>query len=103
VVDRDTAAQIPAATTPVVTPAGNQAAGSAPAEVTAKDKRSRLIDHSKRLYAIIVALAVADACRTLFPFTFSFLPTNSLVLFLSFLVTVVPIFQGFDRSLDIKY
>ena len=46
---------------------------------------------------------MADACRTLFPFTFSFPPTNSLVLFLTFLVTVVPIFQGFDRSLDIKY
>ena len=72
-------------------------------EVTVKDRRGRLLDHSKRVYSIIVGLAIADACRTLFPFDFSHGLSNSLVLFLTFVVTVVPIYQGFDRSLDIKY
>ena len=59
------------------------------------------IDHAKRLYSIVVALAVAEACKRLFPF--DSWNSTTFVLFCAFLVTIIPIFQGFDRSLDIKY
>jgi len=72
-----------------------------PDEVTPKEKRGRVIDHAKRLYSIVVGLAVAEACKRLFPF--DSWNSTTFVLFCTFLVTIIPIFQGFDRSLDAKY
>jgi len=69
--------------------------------VTPKEKRGRVVDHAKRLYSIVVGLAVAEACKQLFPS--DSWNSTTFVLFCTFLVTIVPIFQGFDRSLDIKY
>ena len=61
--------------------------------------RARLIDHFKRAYQIIVGLAITLACTKLF----SSESTLSFWLFCTFFVTVVPIFHGGDRSLDVKY
>lgn len=65
--------------------------------------RSRLIDHFKRLYSIIVGLAITEGCRKLLPFDAAHFSFPSLWMFCAFLVTVVPLFQGGDRSLDLKY
>jgi hypothetical protein len=69
-------------------------------------ERSRLIDHFKRAYQIIVGLAITLACTKLvpegIPSSRIFLDT-SFWLFCTFFITVVPIFHGGDRSLDIKY
>jgi cytochrome bd-type quinol oxidase subunit 2 len=71
-------------------------------DVAARD-RSRLIDHFKRLYTIIAGLAITEACRKLMPIDPDTFRASSLWMFLAFLVTIVPIFQGGDRSLDLKY
>ena len=69
---------------------------------TAPPERSRLVDHFKRGYQIIVGLSITLACGKLFC---SGTPVidSKLWMFLTFFVTIVPIFQGGDRSLDIKY
>ena len=65
-------------------------------------ERTRLVDHFKRAYQIIVGLSITLACTKLFPaFTLSI--DMSFWLFCIFFITVVPVFQGGDRSLDIKY
>ncbi len=61
--------------------------------------RARLIDHFKRAYQIIVGLAITLACTKLFT-SGSWL---TFWLFSIFFITVVPIFHGGDRSLDVKY
>jgi hypothetical protein len=67
-------------------------------------ERSRLIDHFKRAYQIIVGLAITLACTKLFPNDIPNIPSDvSFWLFCTFFITVVPIFHGGDRSLDIKY
>ncbi len=60
--------------------------------------RARLIDHFKRVYQIVVGLAITLACSKLFTGD-----KITLCLFFVFLITVVPIFHGGDRSLDLKY
>ncbi|HEX8168026.1 MAG TPA: hypothetical protein VF601_19835 [Beijerinckiaceae bacterium] len=67
------------------------------------DQRARLIDHFKRVYTIVVGLSITEACKRLFPFDFSDALNPSVLMFVTFLVTVVPIFHGGDRSLDVKY
>jgi hypothetical protein len=66
-------------------------------------ERSRLIDHFKRAYQIIVGLAITLACTKLFPSGIATAPDVTLWLFGIFFITVVPIFHGGDRSLDVKY
>lgn len=67
-------------------------------------ERSRLVDHFKRAYQIVVGLSITLACTKLFPTGFVQFPLDtSFWLFCAFFVTVVPIFHGGDRSLDIKY
>jgi|SRR5580692_6746 hypothetical protein len=67
-------------------------------------ERSRLIDHFKRAYQIIVGLAITLACTKLFPNgAFEIPKDTSFWLFCTFFITIVPIFHGGDRSLDIKY
>ena len=69
----------------------------------AEQHRTRLIDHFKRAYQIVVGLAVTLACGRAFAGgTFDF-SDPALVMFGTFFVTVVPIFHGGDRSLDLKY
>ena len=65
--------------------------------------RSRLIDHFKRAYQIIVGLAIARACVKVLPHGFSGFPDLEFWLFATLFVTLVPSFHGGDRSLDIKY
>lgn len=68
-----------------------------------KTQRSRLIDHFKRAYQIIVGLAITLACGKLFA-SGTLNPSDPTIwLFGTFFITVVPIFHGGDRSLDIKY
>lgn len=73
---------------------------SATDDERANQERSRLIDHFKRAYQIIVGLAITLACTRLFS-SASF--SSSIWFFCTFFITVVPIFHGGDRSLDIKY
>jgi hypothetical protein len=68
-----------------------------------RTERSRLIDHFKRAYQIIVGLAITLACTKLFPSGTVTVPDVTLWLFCIFFITVVPIFHGGDRSLDVKY
>jgi hypothetical protein len=69
----------------------------------ANQERSRLIDHFKRAYQIIVGLAVTLACTKIFPRGIATFPDVTLWLFCIFFITVVPLFHGGDRSLDLKY
>lgn len=67
-------------------------------------ERTRLVDHFKRAYQIIVGLSITLACTKLFPGGFPKFPFDtSFWLFCTFFITIVPIFHGGDRSLDIKY
>ncbi|MET3909124.1 hypothetical protein ABID59_003478 [Bradyrhizobium sp. S3.3.6] len=73
-------------------------------EAVAAQERSRLVDHFKRAYQIIVGVSITVACSNLFPGKFISFPLDtSFWLFGAFFVTAVPIFHGGDRSLDIKY
>lgn len=65
--------------------------------------RSRLIDHFKRVYTIVAGLAITEAVKRQLPLSSSEFPTPSFWMFCTFLVTLVPIFHGGDRSLDVKY
>jgi hypothetical protein len=68
-----------------------------------KQERSRLIDHFKRAYQIVVGLAITHACLKVLPNGLQLFPDLAFWLFCTFFITVVPIFHGGDRSLDIKY
>jgi hypothetical protein len=68
-----------------------------------RQQRSRLIDHFKRAYQIIVGLAITLACGKVFAHGTIELSDPALLLFCTFFITVVPIFHGGDRSLDLKY
>lgn len=65
--------------------------------------RARLIDHFKRLYSIVAGLAITEAVRRLFPLSPSDVPWPQFWMFCTFLITIVPIFHGGDRSLDVKH
>lgn len=86
-----------------------QNANSDPAESTPPDpidrsqERSRLIDHFKRVYTIIVGLALTEACRHVVPASVSDLKALPLLAFFTMFLTIIPIFHGGDRSLDLKY
>lgn len=75
----------------------------APDEARAGQERSRLIDHFKRAYQIIVGLAITSACGKLLPEGLASLWTLPFWQFCTFFITIVPIFHGGDRSLDVKY
>jgi hypothetical protein len=77
--------------------------GTESIEVDPNQERSRLIDHFKRAYQIIVGLAITLACTKLFPSGIATTPDITFWLFCIFFITVVPIFHGGDRSLDLKY
>ena len=72
-------------------------------EEQAQQQRSRLIDHFKRAYQIVVGLAITIACGRAFAGGTLNFSDPALLLFGIFFVTVVPIFHGGDRSLDLKY
>jgi hypothetical protein len=72
------------------------------ATASVDQERSRLIDHFKRAYQIVVGLAITLACTKLFP-DGTIRSDTSFWLFCIFFITVVPIFHGGDRSLDVKY
>ena len=72
-------------------------------EEEARQHRSRLIDHFKRAYQIIVGLAITLACGKVFAGGSVDFNDPALFMFAAFFVTVVPIFHGGDRSLDLKY
>jgi len=72
-----------------------------PAQV--KQNRIRLVDHFKRVYTIIVGLAITEAVKGQFPPTFETVFGPPGWMFGTFFITIVPIFHGGDRSLDIKY
>lgn len=67
------------------------------------EQSKRLIDHFKRAYQIIVGLSITLACGKLFYTGTVSITDQALWLFCIFFITVVPIFHGGDRSLDIKY
>jgi hypothetical protein len=65
------------------------------------DAHNRTIDHFKQVYAIIAGLALTEACLHVLPLTGA--GDFRIPLFFTLLITVVPIFHGGDRSLDVKY
>jgi len=71
------------------------------ASIPGMQPHERLIDHFKRVYAILAGLALTDACRRTLPI--GDLADYRLWMFAAFFVTLVPIFHGGDRSLDQKY
>ena len=71
-------------------------------EIRRRD-RLRLVDHFKRVYTIIVGLAITEACKKLWPVSWDSLHRPQLWMFAAFFVSIVPIFHGGDRSLDRKY
>lgn len=67
-------------------------------------QRERLVDHFKAAYQIVVGIAITIACTNLFADgTIKFPLDVSFWLFGIFFITVMPIFHGGDRSLDLKY
>lgn len=72
-----------------------------PAAVSAE--RSRLIDYFKRLFAIVAGLAITEAVKRVYPSPSQEITWPSIWTFGTFLVTIIPIFHGGDRSLDVKY
>ncbi|MEA2861896.1 MAG: hypothetical protein QOC72_3935 [Methylobacteriaceae bacterium] len=66
--------------------------------------RARLIDHFKRVFAIIAGLALTEACRRLLPAQPALVwPGPNLWMFITLFVTIIPIFHGGDRSLDFRH
>jgi Na+/proline symporter len=75
-----------------------------PAAAAAAQGRARLIDHFKRVFAIIAGLALTEACRRLLPAQPALVwPGPNLWMFITLCVTVIPIFHGGDRSLDFRH
>ena len=67
------------------------------------EERARLIDHVKVAYAIIIGIAVTDSIKNAAPW-FAWNGNHlAPILFAVLFVTVVPIFHGGDRSLDVKF
>ncbi len=64
-------------------------------------QHERLIDHFKRVYAVVAGLALSEACRHTLPA--QSLGEYQLWMFAALFITLVPIFHGGDRSLDHKY
>jgi hypothetical protein len=65
--------------------------------------RLRLIDHFKRAYQIIVGLAITNASTNLLFGGSAEFSGTAVWMFCTLFITVVPIFHGGDRSLDLKY
>lgn len=64
--------------------------------------RSRVVDHWKRLFAIVSGFAITVACVR----AYSCLlvgDVDGLMRFVAFIVTLVPVFHGMERSLDLRY
>lgn len=66
-------------------------------------ENTRLIDHFKRVYTIIVGLAITEGCKHLWPLDALSIFEPNVWMFLAFFITVIPIFHGGDRGLDHKY
>ena len=69
----------------------------------------RSVDSLQMIYAVIVALAIGNAIQTIFLdattklFIFDFSLLSSLPAFLTFIVIIVPFYQGMNRHLDNCY
>lgn len=64
--------------------------------------RSRVVDHWKRLFAIVSGFAITVACGR----AYSCLlvgDIDGLTQFVAFIVTLLPVFHGMERSLDLRY
>jgi len=65
------------------------------------EAHNRTIDHFKAVYAIIAGLALTEACLRVMPLSSAW--DFRIPMFFTLFITVVPIFHGGDRSLDVKY
>lgn len=68
------------------------------------DEWKRVVDHMKRLFAIVCGLALTLSCIN--AYTCFNQPTADQVGILQFvilLISIVPVFHGAERSLDLKY
>ena len=69
----------------------------------------RSVDSLQMIYAVIIALAIGNAIQTIFLdtttklFIFDFSLLSSLPAFLTFIVIIVPFYQGMNRHLDNCY
>jgi hypothetical protein len=68
------------------------------------DEWKRVVDHMKRLFAIVCGLALTLGCVNAYTcYNRSDADTVGILQFVILLVSVVPIFHGAERSLDLKY
>jgi uncharacterized membrane protein len=65
--------------------------------------RARLVDHFKDIHVVIAGIAITFACGQLFPFGLSSFVRPTFWMFLTFLITIIPILHGSSRSLDVKW
>lgn len=64
--------------------------------------RNRVVDHWKRLFAIVSGFSITVACVR----AYSCLlvgDVHGLMLFVAFIATLLPVFHGMERSLDLRY
>lgn len=66
-------------------------------------ERARVIDHVKRLFAIVCGLAITVASTNAFTCLVIAKDWVGVLQYLATLFTIVPIFHGAERSLDLQY
>jgi hypothetical protein len=64
--------------------------------------RSRVVDHWKRLFAIITGFAITAACQRAYLCYWNS-DWAGILEFIAFISTVPPVFHGMERSLDLRY
>jgi hypothetical protein len=64
--------------------------------------RNRVVDHWKRLFAIICGFAITVACLRAYTCVLE-KDWTGLLQFFALMVTIPPVFHGIERSLDVRY
>jgi len=64
--------------------------------------RSRVVDHWKRLFAIVCGFAITVACVRAYS-CLLVADVHGIMLFVAFISTLLPVFHGMERSLDLRY
>ncbi len=64
--------------------------------------RNRVVDHWKRLFAIVSGFAITVACLRVYSCALS-RDLAGILQFVVLIVTIPPVFHGMERSLDLRY
>jgi hypothetical protein len=79
-----------------------------PAGMSANDRedvlraRNRVVDHWKRLFAIVSGFAITVACLRVYSCALSG-DLTGMFQFVALVATIPPVFHGMERSLDLRY